>query len=147
MAPLATTIQYLIRMISNEMKIKADRLLEPYGITQEQAQILRFIFEHESKAITQNDLIETFNLKGATVSSTLTSLKKKKLIDHFFDEDDTRKKRVGLSRTAYKEVRDIIEVLNRVETVIFEGIPDADRDALKSILITMHDNLQELDEM
>ena len=63
MAPLATTIQYLIRMISNEMKIKADRLLEPYGITQEQAQILRFIFEHESKAITQNDLIETFNLK------------------------------------------------------------------------------------
>ncbi|RZI00671.1 MarR family transcriptional regulator, partial [Staphylococcus condimenti] len=60
---MATTIQYLIRMISNEMKIKADRLLEPYGITQEQAQILRFIFEHESKAITQNDLIETFNLK------------------------------------------------------------------------------------
>ena len=41
---MATTIQYLIRMISNEMKMKADRLLEPYGITQEQAQILRFIF-------------------------------------------------------------------------------------------------------
>ncbi|MEL0537959.1 MarR family winged helix-turn-helix transcriptional regulator [Staphylococcus debuckii] len=144
---MATTIQYLIRMISNEMKMKADRLLEPYGITQEQAQILRFIFEHEDKSITQNDFLETFQLKGATVSSTLTSLKKKKLIEHYVDEDDTRKKLVGLSRTAYKEVRDIIEILNKVESVIFEGIPEADRTALKAILLTMHDNLQELDEM
>lgn len=144
---MATTIQYLIRMISNEMKMKADRLLEPYGITQEQAQILRFIFEHEDKAITQNDFLETFQLKGATVSSTLTSLKKKKLIEHYVDEEDTRKKLVGLSRTAYKEVRDIIEILNKVESVIFKGIPEADRTALKSILTTMHDNLQELDEM
>ncbi|GEP85592.1 putative transcriptional regulator [Staphylococcus piscifermentans] len=144
---MATTIQYLLRMISNEMKMKADRLLEPYGITQEQAQILRFIFEHEDKAITQNDFLETFQLKGATVSSTLTSLKKKKLIEHYVDEEDTRKKLVGLSRTAYKEVRDIIEILNKVESAIFDGIPEADRAALKSILMTMHDNLQELDEM
>ena len=117
------------------------------GLHKNKLKSCALFFEHEDKSITQNDFLETFQLKGATVSSTLTSLKKKKLIEHYVDEDDTRKKLVGLSRTAYKEVRDIIEILNKVESVIFEGIPEADRTALKAILLTMHDNLQELDEM
>ena len=64
---MATTIQYLLRMITNEMKVKADQLLGVYDITLEQAQTLRYIFESDTGVIPQNDLIHIFNRKGLSL--------------------------------------------------------------------------------
>lgn len=133
---MATTIQYLLRMITNEMKVKADQLLGVYDITLEQAQTLRYIFESDTGVIPQNDLIHIFNRKGPTVSSALRSLENKNLIERISDKNDTRK----------KDVREIIEILDEVESTLFLDIPKADQAALKEILFKMKDNLNTLNE-
>ncbi|MCD8915663.1 MULTISPECIES: MarR family winged helix-turn-helix transcriptional regulator [Staphylococcus] len=142
---MATTIQYLLRMITNEMKVKADHLLEPYGITQEQAQTLRYIYESDTGKVAQTDLIQIFNRKGPTVSSALRSLENKKLIERISVPEDTRKKEVVLTALAKKDVREIIAILDEVEAVLFYEIPKADQNALKEILYKMQDNLRTLD--
>lgn len=142
---MATTIQYLLRMITNEMKVKADHLLEPYGITQEQAQTLRYIYESDTGKVAQTDLIQIFNRKGPTVSSALRSFENKKLIERISVPEDTRKKEVVLTALAKKDVREIIAILDEVEAVLFYEIPKADQNALKEILYKMQDNLRTLD--
>lgn len=143
---MVTTIQYLLRMITNEMKVKADQLLGVYDITLEQAQTLRYIFESDTGVIPQNDLIHIFNRKGPTVSSALRSLENKNLIERISDKNDTRKKDVVLTSVAKKDVREIIEILDEVESTLFLDIPKADQAALKEILFKMKDNLNTLNE-
>lgn len=143
---MATSIQYLLRMITNEMKLKADQLLEPYHVTLEQAQTMRFIFESETGSVTQNDLIQIFNRKGSTVSSALRSLEKQQLISRHSDQNDTRKKVVTLTPIAKKDIREIIECLEELESTLFADIPEADQAALKEILFKMNSNLQRLDD-
>lgn len=143
---MATTIQYLLRMITNEMKVKADQLLGAYDITLEQAQTLRYIFESDTGVIPQNDLIHIFNRKGPTVSNALRSLENKNLIERISDKNDTRKKDVVLTAVAKKDVREIIEILDELESTLFLDIPTADQAALKEILFKMKDNLNTLNE-
>lgn len=143
---MATTIQYLLRLITNEMKLKADQLLEPYHVTLEQAQTMRFIFESETGSVTQNDLIQIFNRKGSTVSSALSSLEKQQLISRHSDQNDTRKKVVTLTPIAKKDIREIIACLEELESTLFADIPKVDQAALKEILFKMNSNLQRLDD-
>ena len=80
------------------------------------------------------------------MSSALRSLENKNLIERISDKNDTRKKDVVLTAVAKKDVREIIEILDEVESTLFLDIPKADQAALKEILFKMKDNLNTLNE-
>ena len=74
------TFQYLIRSLAHQMKNYADKRLDDFGITQEQSHTLGYIYRHQEEGMTQKTLLEAFDRKGSTVSSTLKILEGKGLI-------------------------------------------------------------------
>ena len=73
------TYSYLFRMISHEMKQKADQRLEQFDITNEQGHTLGYLYAHQQDGLTQNDIAKALQRTGATVSNLLKNLERKSL--------------------------------------------------------------------
>ena len=65
------TYSYLFRMISHEMKQKADQKLEQFDITNEQGHTLGYLYAHQQDGLTQNDIAKALQRTGPTVSNLL----------------------------------------------------------------------------
>ena len=72
------TYSYLFRMISHEMKQKADQKLEQFDITNEQGHTLGYLYAHQQDGLTQNDIAKALQRTGPTVSNLLRNLERKK---------------------------------------------------------------------
>uniref|UniRef100_UPI00210BE4C5 MarR family winged helix-turn-helix transcriptional regulator n=1 Tax=Staphylococcus aureus TaxID=1280 RepID=UPI00210BE4C5 len=109
------TYSYLLRMISHEMKQKADQKLEQFYITNEQGHTLGYLYAHQQDGLTQNDLAKALQRTGQTVSNLLRNLDSKKLIYRYVDAQDTGRKDIGLSTSGIKLVEAFTSIFDEME--------------------------------
>lgn len=136
------TYSYLFRMISHEMKQKADQKLEQFDITNEQGHTLGYLYAHQQDGLTQNDIAKALQRTGPTVSNLLRNLERKKLIYRYVDAQDTRRKNIGLTTSAIKLVEAFTSIFDEMEQTLVSQLSEEENEQMKANLTKMLSSLQ-----
>lgn len=137
------TYSYLFRMISHEMKQKADQKLEQFDITNEQGHTLGYLYAHQQDGLTQNDIAKALQRTGPTVSNLLRNLERKKLIYRYIDAQDTRRKNIGLMTTSgIKLVEAFTSIFDEMEQTLVSQLSEEENEQMKANLTKMLSSLQ-----
>lgn len=141
---MQSTYSYLFRMISHEMKQKADQKLEQFDVTNEQAHTLGYLYAHQQDGLTQNHIVKALQRSRASVSSILKNLERKKLIYRFNDANDSRIKNIGLTTSGIKLVEGFTSVFDEMENVMEANFTAEENDTIKEQLNVMLSSLQNI---
>ncbi|HDP4530323.1 TPA: multidrug efflux transporter transcriptional repressor MepR [Staphylococcus aureus] len=136
------TYSYLFRMISHEMKQKADQKLEQFDITNEQGHTLGYLYAHQQDGLTQNDIAKALQRTGPTVSNLLRNLERKKLIYRYVDAKDTRRKNIGLTTSGIKLVEAFTSIFDEMEQTLVSQLSEEENEQMKANLTKMLSSLQ-----
>ncbi|HGX3233466.1 TPA: multidrug efflux transporter transcriptional repressor MepR [Staphylococcus aureus] len=136
------TYSYLFRMISHEMKQKADQKLEQFDITNEQGHTLGYLYAHQQDGLTQNDIAKALQRTGPTVSNLLRNLERKKLIYRYVDAQDTRRKNIGLTTSGFKLVEAFTSIFDEMEQTLVSQLSEEENEQMKANLTKMLSSLQ-----
>ncbi|HDB0316210.1 MarR family transcriptional regulator [Staphylococcus aureus] len=136
------TYSYLFRMISHEMKQKADQKLEQFDITNEQGHTLGYLYAHQQDGLTQNDIAKALQRTGPTVSNLLRNLERKKLIYRYVDAQDTRRKNIGLTTSRIKLVEAFTSIFDEMEQTLVSQLSEEENEQMKANLTKMLSSLQ-----
>ncbi|MCO4456228.1 MarR family transcriptional regulator [Staphylococcus aureus] len=136
------TYSYLFRMISHEMKQKADQKLEQFDITNEQGHTLGYLYAHQQDGLTQNDIAKALQRTGPTVSNLLRNLERKKLIYRYVDVQDTRRKNIGLTTSGIKLVEAFTSIFDEMEQTLVSQLSEEENEQMKANLMKMLSSLQ-----
>ncbi|MBG3395420.1 multidrug efflux transporter transcriptional repressor MepR [Staphylococcus aureus] len=136
------TYSYLFRMISHEMKQKADQKLEQFDITNEQGHTLGYLYAHQQDGLTQNDIAKALQRTGPTVSNLLRNLERKKLIYRYVDTQDTRRKNIGLTTSGIKLVEAFTSIFDEMEQTLVSQLSEEENEQMKANLTKMLSSLQ-----
>lgn len=136
------TYSYLFRMISHEMKQKADQKLEQFDITNEQGHTLGYLYAHQQDGLTQNDIAKALQRTGPTVSNLLRNLERKKLIYRYVDARDTRRKNIGLTTSGIKLVEAFTSIFDEMEQTLVSQLSEEENEQMKANLTKMLSSLQ-----
>jgi DNA-binding MarR family transcriptional regulator len=63
-----------------------DESVQKLDLKAKQGRIIGYIYEHQDKGVIQKDLAETFNRRGASITSSLQGLKKKDILNERFQQ-------------------------------------------------------------
>ncbi|MBG1414324.1 multidrug efflux transporter transcriptional repressor MepR [Staphylococcus aureus] len=136
------TYSYLFRMISHEMKQKADQKLEQFDITNEQGHTLGYLYAHQQDGLTQNDIAKALQRTGPTVSNLLRNLERKKLIYRYVDAQDTRRKNIELTTSGIKLVEAFTSIFDEMEQTLVSQLSEEENEQMKANLTKMLSSLQ-----
>ncbi|HDC5954870.1 TPA: multidrug efflux transporter transcriptional repressor MepR [Staphylococcus aureus] len=136
------TYSYLFRMISHEMKQKADQKLEQFDITNEQGHTLGYLYAHQQDGLTQNDIAKALQRTGPTVSNLLRNLERKKLIYRYVDAQDARRKNIGLTTSGIKLVEAFTSIFDEMEQTLVSQLSEEENEQMKANLTKMLSSLQ-----
>ncbi|HDF3263128.1 TPA: multidrug efflux transporter transcriptional repressor MepR [Staphylococcus aureus] len=136
------TYSYLFRMISHEMKQKADQKLEQFDITNEQGHTLGYLYAHQQDGLTQNDIAKALQRTGPTVSNLLRNLERKKLIYRYVDAQDKRRKNIGLTTSGIKLVEAFTSIFDEMEQTLVSQLSEEENEQMKANLTKMLSSLQ-----
>lgn len=136
------TYSYLFRMISHEMKQKADQKLEQFDITNEQGHTLGYLYAHQQDGLTQNDIAKALQRTGPTVSNLLRNLERKKLIYRYVDAQDTRRKNIRLTTSGIKLVEAFTSIFDEMEQTLVSQLSEEENEQMKANLMKMLSSLQ-----
>ncbi|HDC5557169.1 TPA: multidrug efflux transporter transcriptional repressor MepR [Staphylococcus aureus] len=136
------TYSYLFRMISHEMKQKADQKLEQFDITNEQGHTLGYLYAHQQDGLTQNDIAKALQRTGPTVSNLLRNLERKKLIYRYIDAQDARRKNIGLTTSGIKLVEAFTSIFDEMEQTLVSQLSEEENEQMKANLTKMLSSLQ-----
>ncbi|AVU05907.1 TPA: multidrug efflux transporter transcriptional repressor MepR [Staphylococcus aureus] len=136
------TYSYLFRMISHEMKQKADQKLEQFDITNEQGHTLGYLYAHQQDGLTQNDIAKALQRTGPTVSNLLRNLERKKLIYRYVDAQDMRRKNIGLTTSGIKLVEAFTSIFDEMEQTLVSQLSEEENEQMKANLTKMLSSLQ-----
>lgn len=77
--PLNTPFSDLFRGVGMKIKMNADTRLRELDLNGQQGRMIGYIYENQERGVIQKDLAEQFNRKGASITSMLQGLEKKRL--------------------------------------------------------------------
>lgn len=140
---MENTLQYQVRAIGHKTKNYADRKLEAYGLTFEQAKLLEYVHHHEEKGVSQKDLERAFNRKGSSISSIVYNLEKNGFIERKTDVKDERRKIISLQEKGRVLIEDFDTFFAQMEKVMMKGLSGEDQEKLFALLKTVNLNLDE----
>ncbi len=134
---------YLIGLINNKIKKKANHKLENHGITVKQGRFLGYLHDREGFVTTQKDLQAYFDITHPTTVGIIKRLEQKELITTRPDEGDRRMKIVEL---APKEKEIHVEMKyfkEKMETLLLEGIDNQEKEELIRLLEKVYENVKD----
>ena len=118
--PVNTKILFSLYYTTEILQDKHQKMVEPYGVTASQVEILKILYFSKDSSITQEELGKcTFSSK-ANISTHLYKLESKGLIKRQEDSNNKRKKLVTLTKPG--------------ENLLFTLINDLNPDFIKSFL-------------
>lgn len=115
-------------------------------ITPSQIHIMEYIINSPKKEVYQKDLEKIINHSRATVSSVLITMEKNGLIKRITDNNDTRIKKIILSRKALNVFEESKESIKMIEKECLNGISEKDLCIFCKVLNKMKNNLQRKDD-
>lgn len=138
-----TNYQFQIRMIGHQMKQQADRKLEFYDITSEQGHALVYLVSHMDELITQKHMEKAFHRKGSSISSIVTNLEKKGLVERKTDLTDERRKIIRPLPKGIAIVKEFQVFFEELEEELTKDFSKDENEQLTSLLNRIIKNLED----
>lgn len=107
---------FLLHDVSRLRRVVLDRELKPLGITRSQWWVLAFLSRRDG--MTQTALAADLDLTKVAIGGLLDRMESTALVERRFDENDARIRRVFLTRTGNRLVRDIRRQVEQIELEI-----------------------------
>lgn len=115
---------FLIHDVSRLRRVVVDRELKPLGVTRSQWWVLVFLSRRDG--MTQTALAADLELTKVAIGSLLERMEEQKLVERRVDENDARIRRVFLTRSGMRLVRDIRQQVENIEREIHGPVSDED---------------------
>ncbi len=111
--------------------------------TRTQFTILSYLIEHHNEDIYQKDLEDVLNLRRATVSGVLQTMEKNTLITRVTDSNDTRTKKIILSKKAEEIFKRNKKRFEEIEDLVSKGLSEDELDTFFCVIDKMKKNLKD----
>jgi DNA-binding MarR family transcriptional regulator len=115
---------FLVHDVSRLRRVAVDRELKPLGITRSQWLVLVFLSRRDG--MTQTALATDLELTKVAIGGLLERMESANLVQRRLDEGDARIRRVFLTRTGTRLVRDIRRQVDAIELEILGPNSEAD---------------------
>ncbi len=138
------TLGCTINIIANKLKRQIEKNNQAFGISAIQGRIIQYIKrKSKNKDVFQKDLENEFELRGASLSSTLQNLEYQGLIIREPLSSDQRLKRIVLTKKALEISNNIDRNIINVEHEVFKGLTPSEQKTLKDLLDKVYDGIKE----
>ncbi len=131
----------LIKMLNTAVERQLNKELAPLGITYTQAAVVGFIAKNPRDDLFQKDLEEGLGLTHPTMSSIVSRLEAKGLVDVSPLKQDRRYKRIALTPQSRALNGEIAKKIENIATLALDGIDPAAQEEFSRTLGAMTRNL------
>lgn len=137
---------FLIERTAKRYKQVLQRIFQKhnFGITVDQWVILNSI--DDAKQIYTNDLAIEVMKDAPTVTRIVDILEEKAFVTRKIDQSDRRKTELSLNKKGHELVAKVRPVVIDMRKQGWKGLTDADLKRMRTILDTIHDNVNELEK-
>ena len=129
----------LIHQVAHLAKYQALKEMEAYGLRPNQAGIL-FTLRSEG-GLSQRELAKRMGVTPPSMTVALKKLEKQGYIVREQDEKDQRITRIQISKQGQECLEGLGSMIHNLESGLYEGISEKDRQVLKEILLKMRNNI------
>ncbi len=138
-----------VRMLSNLMArgLRDHCPVDEDPVTASNGWILGYIADNEDKDVFQRDLEESFKVRRATVSKSVTLMERKGLIAREPVPYDARLKKLVLTDKGRRVNEQKLEQFERFQKIVSHGIPEENLEIFYKVCDKIKKNLAQEDEM
>ena len=133
------------KIISKEIKGIIDSKLKN-NVTSVQMSILCFLDSRGSSLVYQKDIENLSHVRRSTITEIINVMEKNDLLRRVFDPCDKRKRVIVLTETGLGYVNEFKDVIKDVESNIYDGITDSEKEMLIFVFEKMSKNIKRLQE-
>ncbi|MDD3369359.1 MAG: MarR family transcriptional regulator [Lachnospiraceae bacterium] len=135
-------IGYLIKQISNKMKISADAGLKKHNLTLAQVELLKVI-DSSGGQITQKEIEIRMEVSHPTVTGIVSRLEKQGFLKCYPDTDNKRNKVVCTTEKAKQIGQELSECMRLHDSMLLKGLSADEKNELQRMLQIMYQNIEQ----
>ncbi len=144
-AKCGVKVGYLLKLVNDKLRTKADANLLEHGLTLSQSRILRFLEEQGGSAM-QKDIEDYLGVSHPTVVGLIARMKEKGFVECSMDQKDRRNRIVKATEKAVALGEDMCKMIDENEQKMLRSLSDQQILVLESALKTIYENLGEMEE-
>ena len=133
-------VGYLLKLVNDKLRTKADANLLEHGLTLSQSRILRFLGQKGGSA-TQKEIEDHLGVSHPTVVGLIARLKEKGFVECSTDEKDRRNRIITITPKAISLENEMCKMIDVNEQKMLSSLSDQQILVLKSALETIYENL------
>lgn len=130
----------LMGIVSHRAVNTAKNMYREFDLNRSQASILFTL--HKNESITQKDLAKRLNITAPSITSSIQKMERDGYISREPDKSDQRMMRLALTEKGESCIQSIIDVAERMERIMFEGMSTEEKDIFRQLLVQVNDNLE-----
>lgn len=130
----------VLGMVLHQCMEQSKKIFEKYGLKKSYAGIL-FLME-QNPHITQKDLAVRLQVKPPSVTAAIKEMEKSGYVIRSANKDDMRENRLALTEKGRGCIDSIKQAASSLDSIMFEGIDEKERQQFREILLKIHENLK-----
>lgn len=135
-------IGYILKQMTDKIKIKADASLKTRNLTFSQVRVLEYI-STKGGTVTQKSIEEYLNVSHPTVVGIVSRMEQKGYLVCFPDKEDKRNKIVELTEQAKRLSSELQEEMVSMERKLLQGLTEEQIESLYQMLAILSENIDE----
>lgn len=135
-------VGYLLKQITDKIKVSADASLKSKGLTLSQMRVLEFVSNH-AEGVTQKAIEEHFQVSHPTIVGIITRMEKNDYLECWMDPEDKRNKMVRLTSKAWPVAIEMKQEIEMQEIRLLKGLSEEQIDGLYEALYRIFENVSE----
>ena len=141
--PKRKNIGAKVQKLSHLMVQLKNRRMEHVGLTQQQANVIDYLYNHPDRDIYQKDIAAHLALKNSSVTSLINNLEKNGFLTKVPDETDARHKKIVLTDKACSEHLVCLDYVHAIEDRMMDGMSDEEKKTFNELLRRAISNIAE----
>ena len=134
-------IGYLIKMINDKVKVKADADLSTYELTLSQSRVLTFLKSKDGQA-TQKEIEEFLEVSHPTVVGIVSRKEQRGYVTTWLDTKQQRSKMVRLTAKAQTIGEELVRMVQEQENTMLQGLTQEQVSERAKMLRVIYGNLE-----
>lgn len=134
-------IGYLIKMINDKVKVKADADLSTYELTLSQSRVLTFLKSKDGQA-TQKEIEEFLEVSHPTVVGIVSRMEQRGYVTTWLDTKQQRSKMVRLTAKAQTIGEELVRMVQEQENTMLQGLTQEQVSERAKMLRVIYGNLE-----
>lgn len=134
-------IGFLIKQISNHVRMRVDLELSAYDLTLSQLHVMRCVDEAGGET-TQKAIEQSLNVSHPTVVGLISRLEKSGYVSSRSGEGKQRSKRIRMTERGQMQWNRLAENRDRTDALLLNGFSESEKECLSRMLNRIYLNIQ-----